>query len=323
MKITVNYGTDVVCVPASVIAKTDKATKRDLRILFALLASKNARKDFEGNCERLASEIGCTVSDVSASLSFWRGTGIIEVDEESRSSQEEKAESKILKPQKNENKLKQVAELAEDLPKYTTAELNAILEKHKESAMLLDECQNILGKIFNPQEITTMVALKDYLDLEDEFLLLLVDHCSKRGKKTVHYIKKCAFTFYNEGITSAHVLREHLNKLDAMCSVEGKIRSMFGMLGRELTTKEKKLITSWVCDLGYGVDVIKKAYEMTVDATQNPSPSYANAILERWHSEGLNDLEAIEKAEAQKAPSNGSFDTDDFFEAALKRSFNN
>ena len=168
-----------------------------------------------------------------------------------------------------------------------------------------------------------MVALQDYLNLEDEFILVLVDHCAKRGKKTLHYIKKCAFTFYNEGITTADALREHLNKLDALCSVEGKIRSMFGMTGRDLTTKEKKLIGTWVCEFGYDVDVIRKAYEITVDTTQTPTPAYANAILERWHKEGLKNLEEIEKAEAQKAPTNGSFDTDDFFEAALKRSFNN
>ena len=94
------------------------------------------------------------------------------------------------------------------------------------------------------------------------------------------------------------------------------------MKTRELTTKEKKFITTWVGEFGYGIDVIKKAYEMTVDAIHEPSPAYANAIIERWHKEGLADLAAIEAAQSDKLPSEGSFDTDDFFEAALKRSFN-
>ena len=71
------------------------------------------------------------------------------------------------------------------------------------------------------------------------------------------------------------------------------------------------------------MDVISMAYEIAVARTKEPSVPYTNAILERWHKEGLKNLEEIEKAEAQKAPTNGSFDTDDFFEAALKRSFNN
>ena len=57
------------------------------------------------------------------------------------------------------------------------------------------------------------------------------------------------------------------------------------------------------------------------------SVPYANAILERWFSEGIKTLEDIEKAEEkrveenQSEPKDGSFDTDDFFEAALKRSY--
>lgn len=322
MKITVNYGNEVVCVPASITNKIDKATKRDIRILFALLSSAEARNNFENNVEKLARELGCTVAEVLAAVSFWRGTGLIETDEEGSREKEAPVKDIVEEEVSKDKKLEQKATLGDDLPKYSTAELNAILEKHQSSAMLVDECQNILGKIFNPHEICSIVALKDYLDLEDEFIILLVSHCAKIGKKTIHYIKKLAFSFYNDGITNAKLLRKHLVKLDEMYSIEGQIRSLFGMHDRELTTKEKKFINAWVCDFGYGIDVIKKAYEITVDATQKPTPAYANAILERWHTEGLRNLEAIEKAEAEKAPSEGSFDTDDFFEAALKRSFN-
>ena len=217
----------------------------------------------------------------------------------------------------------QQATLTDDLPNYSTAELNAILERHKTSAILIDECQNLLGKIFNPHEISSIVALQDYLDLEDEYILILVDHCARHGKKTIHYIKKRAFSLYNEGITSPSVLREHFKKLDSMYMIEGQIRSLFGMTGRELTAKEKKFINTWVCEFNYDFEVIKKAYEITVDATQKPTPAYANAILERWNSEGLRDISAIEAASSSTDSTNGSFDTDDFFEAALKRSFNN
>ena len=77
----------------------------------------------------------------------------------------------------------------------------------------------------------------------------------------------------------------------------------------------------------YGQDVITRAYEITVDAIGKPSLPYANSILERWAAAQLHTLEQIEKAEANReghavptAPGN-SFDTDDFFDAALKRSF--
>ena len=90
---------------------------------------------------------------------------------------------------------------------------------------------------------------------------------------------------------------------------------------RALTTKEKKFLTTWVCDFGYGIDVIKKAYEVTVDATGKPSASYANAVLERWNKEGLRDVAAIETAKSENLPVNGTFDINEFLEDAIRKTF--
>ena len=52
---------------------------------------------------------------------------------------------------------------------------------------------------------------------------------------------------------------------------------------------------------------------------------YANSILERWHAEGYHTVEEIERAIAeyrrQKDGDKSSFNADDFWEAALKRSY--
>ena len=76
----------------------------------------------------------------------------------------------------------------------------------------------------------------------------------------------------------------------------------------------------------YDLAIIEKAYDITVAATSKPSIHYANAILEKWYAEGvrtLADVEALlEKREQEKAEdSTSSFDIDDFFNAALKRSY--
>ena len=104
---------------------------------------------------------------------------------------------------------------------------------------------------------------------------------------------------------------------------------MFGMKTRALTTKESKILRSWQT-FGYDVEIVRMAYEKTVAATNEPSVPYTNAILERWHAEGLKTAEEIRfYLEEQESKKNGadksglgnSFDTDDFFEAALRRSY--
>ena len=87
------------------------------------------------------------------------------------------------------------------------------------------------------------------------------------------------------------------------------------------------MLQKW-CEFGYGIDVVQRAYESTVGATNTPSPAYANAILERWNSEGLRTAAEIDAKLAEEAVAKGegtslgnSFDTEEFFEAALQRSF--
>ena len=99
---------------------------------------------------------------------------------------------------------------------------------------------------------------------------------------------------------------------------------------RALTEKEAQFIRNWSVKFGYGQDIITRAYEITVNNTKGASMDYANAVMENWYKSGLTTLEAVdeslaarkaEKKSADAKNSVSSFDTDDFFEAALKRSY--
>lgn len=310
-KINFLYGKEVVVLPSSAITKLDRASKRDIKVLLAAASSEFLRSDKE----KLASVCGITPAELDASLSFWLGAGVISCDDEN--------EVEIVLPDepKKAKAPEKKPETADEAPNYTTGELNKLMESRKEISLLVDECQRLLGKIFNPHEISLIVTLIDYLDLDSAYIITLVDYCSRSGKKSLQYIKKLAFSLYDEGITELPALNAKLKSMEQVSSLESEIRKLFGMNERALTTKEKKFLTAWVCDFGYGIDVIKKAYEVTVDATGKPSASYANAVLERWNKEGLRDVAAIEAAKSEKLPADGSFDTDDFLDAAIRRTF--
>ena len=310
-KIKFLYGKSVTVLPTSAINKIDRASKRDIKVLLTSASSE----ELAGDREKLAAACGITLSELEASLSFWLGAEIIALDDENVVAETEKEEAKIAKSSEKK------PETVDEAPAYTTAELNKLMESRKEISLLIDECQRLLGKMFNPHEISIIVTLVDYLELDSAYIVTLVDYCSRVGKKSLQYVKKLAFGFYDEGITELPALNAKINQLEAVGSVEGEIRKLFGMSDRALTTKEKKFINAWVCDFGYGIDVIKKAYEVTVDATGKPSASYANAVLERWNKEGLRDVAAIEAANSEKMPTDGSFDTKDFLDAAIRRTF--
>ncbi len=319
MKIDLLYGKSAVVLPGSVAFKLDRATKRDLKILFAIADGR------EKSESEIAALVGCTESELLASVAFWRGAGVIDIiDGESTPELTETEAEPVPEPAKKKTEKaskKAEADLSDELPRYTTLELNRLLAENQDSSMLVDECQRIAGKIFNPHEISVLVGLRDYLCLDNDYIMILLANCVEHGKKSLQYLKKRAFSLCDEGINDPVTLHEHLIRLDAASSLEGEIRKLFGMRDRELTTKEKKFISKWVIEYAYSIDVIKKAYEMTVDAIGQSSPAYTNAIIERWYAAGLKDIDAIEASESEKLPVEGSFDTNDFFESALRRSF--
>lgn len=333
MKLTINYGNGVVCVPAAALSQLSRADGDAVKLLLYLISTPNPTR------EKAAAACGCSVSAVDEALAFWCGAGLLDAERVKKEpTKKDKSQITDTEPAKQPATNVQVVDSAtpsgkaalsaDALPHYTTEELTALLQSRKELCHLLDECARVFGKVFNTYEVNTLLGLIDYLNLDGEYVLLLLAYCARMGKKTIRYAQRMALSLYDDGVTDVATLQECLKQREEYETAEHQIRTLFGMRSRALTAKEKKMLHAWLDDYHYGLDIITHAYELTVDATGNASVPYANSILERWNSEKLRTLEDIQAADAARgkgstkepAPGN-SFDTDDFFTAALQRSY--
>ena len=317
MKYKINYGHSVGTFPKSVLEIARRAGADELKVLLFLCSC-------EGNADekKLAKLTGLKSESVRDALCFWRGAGVIEAADGEVT--ETDSESISTQPEtKPESEPKKKLQRSEELPNYTSEELANILESRSDAATLINECQNIMGKVFNVREINVLVGLCDYLTLDTEYIMILLTYCMSIGKKNLHFAEKLAFSLYDAGIHTPEELSEELRRRELRESAEGRIRTLFGIGSRAFTTKEKKFISAWLGEMGYSIEIIEKAYEATADATGSGSIPYANTILERWYSDGIRTLEDIEADAAKRKGSaeknDGSFNTDDFFEAAIKR----
>lgn len=318
MKYKVNFEGGKASLPTAALNIIDRAGADELKVLLCLCAAGG-----DADVKTLA-RLSCLAEDeVRDALAFLRGAGLVESAKDKKATGKKGANAE--KPSAAETLQKPVEKKLEReaaLPNYTSAELGNLLEKREDVILLVNEGQNVLGKTFNYKEVGVLVGLLDYLELDNEYVLTLMSYCASLGKRSLHYIEKMAFSFYDAGVCTTEQLEAELDRRERLQSMEGKIRSLFGLGARALTTKEKKFISAWVSDFGYGEDIIKKAYEVTADATGNASIPYANSVLERWNAAGYKTLSEIEesyqKNKAEK-PHEGSFDTDDFFEAAVRR----
>lgn len=317
MNVTIHYGDGVLCLPRAVLDRLADADGDTLKVLLALAANTAATE------QDIASTLDITTKKVAKAIAFWQGAGVLDTDGKPA----KPSAPKTTTPPKAEQGTVKTVVSTPVRQHYTTEELTALLEERRELTTLMDECARVLGKVLSTHEVSVLLSLINDLNIDGEYLLLVLAYCAGIGKKSMRYIETLTTSLYDEGIVDLAALQECLKRKEQRASAEGQIRTLFGMSSRALTAKEKKLIDTWLFTYQYGMDIITRAYEMTVDAIGKPSIPYANSILERWAAANLHTLAEIEAADAErvaqgKATSAGnSFDTDDFFGAALQRSF--
>lgn len=364
MKITINYGTGVAAVPKDVLQVMDRATKTDLRLLILLSADPSLLCDGErgDGIGRLAEQIGCSDAQVEASLAFWRGAGLLTLQDEddvqepirhagapaftahtasipeTTPVQVSTSADNTAETQKGSRVTVRKPHPESTLPHYTSEELADLMESRTDTKNFIDECTQVWGRILNVHEVNVLLVLVDYLGLEWDYVLTLLAFCvgytKKQGHKcTMRYVETTAYELYDEGIQDLTALQEKLRRTEDMVDSERRLRHLLGIGSRHLTSAEKKAFSKWLYDFGYGLEIITYAFEVNVDAKGKYSIKYMDTVLTNWYNEKLHTLEEIKaanerfRAEHQKpgqgssaSSKQGSFDTDDFFNDAVRRS---
>lgn len=331
---SVSFGSAVTVLPALAAEKiiSGQATLNDVRALTALLSLS----DEGARTAKAVSELtGLSEDACESSLAFWRGTGIISVSETkteptaaAHSIAPAKAESAETPSEPIEKKDKKL--LSNEAPKYSGQQISALLDKDGGKLKnMIDVCQQLIGHILNPNETNTMVGLCDWLGLDPEYVITLCAYyTTKKPGCNVRYIERAAVDLVNNGVETPDQLESYLKDMELYDGLAGKLRSWLGIGTRAYTKKENGIIKRWVKEFGYSEDIVHLAYETTVNSKGSFSFDYANKILENWFAAGVKTVSDAEarlssfKKENETSKNNGgSFDTDEFFDLAIKRSY--
>ncbi|MBE6714652.1 MAG: DnaD domain protein [Ruminococcaceae bacterium] len=314
-----------VIVPASpVIPRLSEAGGTRLKVLLYILS------DPEFDSESAAEALNITLKSFNAAIEYWMRAGAIECEGFEKKAKQKKESALLSDGADGTNvtvKRPRPVARASELPRYSTEQIAAYVEEHN-IGDLLSACQQYMGKMFTTAEVETVVGLLDYLKLEPEYIMLLFAHCEKMNKKSLRYVEKLAIGLFDKDILGYEELDSHLNAIEAAAQMDKPLRDLFGIGRRALTKKEKEAFETWVGKWALPMALIERAYEVTVENTGNASVPYCNAVLQRWYESGYKSIEEVEAAMAEykhdkdgSKDKKGSFDEDDFFEAALRRSY--
>lgn len=320
MKLTIAYGEGVFALPEEMMQYIDKASPLALKLFLELASDRSLREAFDTSA--VAKRYAVTAKEIEDALSFWENAGLLN-NKGASTPAEKKQKSKVsVKTSTNGESVKVI--VSDDLPHYTGVEIENIMANNRQLSELIDECQRVVGKVFGVHEINQVIAMSDALGFANDAILLLFGYAETIGKCTVNYVVKVAQNLANKGLTGYDEIEAYIDEAEKIHTAEGIVRRLSGMGGRSFSAKEKRFVSAW-SEYGFSEEILTMAYEITVNNTGEFSFPYMNKILVNWHEQGYKTKEEIENAlkgyrDKKASASDTSFDVDEFFEAALKRS---
>jgi DnaD/phage-associated family protein len=307
MNYSMNLGAwnSVFAVPCSVVDKHIKlAGSMPLKVLLWTL--RHAGESFES--KDTAQALGISETDVNDAMLYWQQAGLIAIEKEEitpdggtmqkpevpeplntpeiplEKPPEEKPHKVLSRPQKADN-----AFVAKRMNEST------------EIACLMQEAEQILGRLISNGDSATLLMIHDDFGLPADVIIMLLQYAMSIGKANMRYIEKVAMNWADEEISTHEKAESKLRSLAENSKAWHVVEQAIGMPHRVPSAKEESAAAVWVTDWHFSIALIHEAYDRSIDATGKFSPAYMNRIFERWQKDGVTTLEQAQKEKEERA----------------------
>lgn len=183
----------------------------------------------------------------------------------------------------------------------------------------------ILQKQLNRNDLNTLYSLYDYYGFGADMVCGIMEYCVSLGKGNLSYIFNTAVNMQKDGIVSYDALEGYIKAKRTADSKAARFRRMCGIGNRELTAKERSYTDRWFGEMKLSYDLVKKAYETTVDRIGELKLPYMSKIIEQWYAKGVRTVDDAEKYDQKhketKAAESSEYDIEKYFTAAAKKGY--
>ena len=167
--------------------------------------------------------------------------------------------------------------------KYLTKRLS----EDESIVYLMNTADEIFGRPTNTNDKETLLMIHETDGLPVEVIIMLLQYAESIGKCNIRYIEKMAITWADEEIYTLDRAEEKIKKLTSGRSAAGIIQKLFGLGSHSPTEKETEYADRWLNVWGFSTEMIRKAYEICVDAKGKYIPKYVDSVLSRWYNSGI------------------------------------
>ncbi|MEG2597586.1 MAG: DnaD domain protein [Oscillospiraceae bacterium] len=295
MEIQLNGGkcSSFIAVPTEVIdGHLSKVSGIYIKVLLAVI------RENEVNLKKLSSTLSIPESDVSEAINYWISNEILT------------AETRI-EPVKETKARKTISEVI-SVSDMTAEAVLEQAEKDSQVKFLLCTAESLYGRPLTSTEQKGLVYIYQYMGLPADVVIMVVEYCISTNRPHFNYIQKMCAQWADDEINTHSRAEEAIKKLDSGKTHEGQVRAVFGIQDRALTPANKKYISQWFDEYGFDIEMIKIAYERTVDRIEKLSFPYINKILMSWRESGIrtaDDLATKEKPRSGQYTTSGKKST--------------
>jgi len=205
-------------------------------------------------------------------------------------------------------------------PSYKAAEISKRLRENPRMSQMYKIVSQMLGKTLSSADTELLYSFHDYYGLPIAVIVVMVEYYVSKGKRTMKYIEKEACKWSSAGIDTVEKAKNYIQKREEFVSYAGRVRAIAGINERRLTTRELDYINKWQNELSMPLDMVKLAYEKTVNQTGRLSFAYMNKILESWSKEQVTTSEQIVARQTKQKSNKGDarYDFDALQKQALQ-----
>ncbi len=307
MEYKMNLGSwnSVFAVPCDLVDKHIKlAGAAQLKVLLWFL--RHAGENM--TVEDIAKALSMQTADVRDCLYYWSETelvslcdGTITPSEMKKSDDEKnvKKEEESVSPKTEEKKEKIKPSRPE---KPDVAYIARRIEEDEGISYLIHSADEIFGRLISNNDKATLLMIHESYGLPIEVIIMLLQYVAGIGKCNIYYIEKTAINWMEDGIITLELAEKKIQSMTSGMNAAVRIQRVFGLDSHSPTEKEIEYAEKWINVWKFSDEMLRKAYEVCINAKGKYIIKYIDSVLARWYNNGIKTPDKVDQDQKKSKP---------------------
>lgn len=165
------------------------------------------------------------------------------------------------------------------------SEIAERIEKSGEVAFMFKTAEAELKRVLTFDDQRTLLWIHDHLGMSGDVVTMITAFCCRRWGASMAKIEKTAIDMFERDVVTHESVNRELAAMEQRSSYEGKVKAKLG-IQTSITPRQREYVEDW-CGKGISVELVEKAYYITMETKGRADFRYMGGILKKWYDNGV------------------------------------